>query len=191
MERDPEETMKEEATLRAAVLAGDEAAWRVLYERHFDGLFAYLFARAGRDTHRTEELVQECWLVAVRRIRRFDPGKGGFGTWLRGTADHALVNQRRTWARRLRLWQTHAPPAEPQVAPPHHEAGERVMLAMSVLPGPYQAVLRAKYEEQRPVADIAAEWGQTTKSVESLLTRARHAFREACMRLDATEPGEP
>jgi DNA-directed RNA polymerase specialized sigma24 family protein len=39
-------------------------------------------------------------------------------------------------------------------------------------------VLQAKYLDGRSVADIAAEWGESLKAVESLLTRARQAFRE-------------
>jgi RNA polymerase sigma-70 factor (ECF subfamily) len=43
----------------------------------------------------------------------------------------------------------------------------------------YEAVLRAKYLEGQSVADIAAGRGDSAKAVESLLTRARQAFREA------------
>jgi DNA-directed RNA polymerase specialized sigma24 family protein len=36
-----------------------------------------------------------------------------------------------------------------------------------------------KYLEGRSVADIAAERGESPKATESLLTRAREAFRQA------------
>jgi DNA-directed RNA polymerase specialized sigma24 family protein len=39
--------------------------------------------------------------------------------------------------------------------------------------------LRAKYLDGLSVPAIADQWGETPKSVESLLTRARQAFREA------------
>ena len=48
----------------------------------------------------------------------------------------------------------------------------------------HEAVLRAKYLEQHSVADIAAEWDETPKAVESLLSRARAAFREAYQLLE-------
>jgi RNA polymerase sigma-70 factor (ECF subfamily) len=47
------------------------------------------------------------------------------------------------------------------------------------LPARYEAVLRAKYLDGRSVADVAAAHGETAKAVESLLTRAREAFRQA------------
>jgi RNA polymerase sigma-70 factor (ECF subfamily) len=155
----------------------------VLYERHFDGLYGYLYVRAGRDASRTEELVQDCWMTAVRRIRAFDPARGPFHGWLRGIADRLLLNQRRRWARRQRIAADR--PAEPEpAAAAGSDGAERVALALTDLPEHYRAVLQAKYVDQRPVAEIAAASGQTLKAVESLLTRARAALREACARLD-------
>lgn len=181
---DAEGAEREERALRAAVLAGDEAAWHVLYDRHFDSVYAYVHARTGRDGHRTEEVVQECWTVAVRRIRAFDPAQGSFGDWLRGIAHRLLLNERRRWARRFRLREekgvTESPDAAPTVA-----TSECVAVALTSLPERYQDVLRAKYEECRPVADIAGDWGVSEKAVESLLSRARQAFREAWARLDS------
>ena len=43
----------------------------------------------------------------------------------------------------------------------------------------YEAVLRAKYLDLSSVEQIAAEWDQSAKAIESLLTRARTAFRVA------------
>jgi DNA-directed RNA polymerase specialized sigma24 family protein len=40
-------------------------------------------------------------------------------------------------------------------------------------------VLRAKYLDRRTVDEIAADQGLTPKAAESLLGRARQAFREA------------
>jgi RNA polymerase sigma-70 factor (ECF subfamily) len=47
------------------------------------------------------------------------------------------------------------------------------------LPDHYESVLRAKYLDGRSVAEIALQRGESEKAVESLLTRARAAFREA------------
>ena len=58
------------------------------------------------------------------------------------------------------------------------EQAERVARALAELPEHYEALLRAKYLDEQSVAEIAAEHGETCKAVESLLTRARQAFRE-------------
>ncbi|MCC6699557.1 MAG: RNA polymerase sigma factor [Candidatus Hydrogenedentes bacterium] len=176
---DMEHRTWEEQGLRAAVIAGDEAAWRALYETYFDSLFRYVHVRAGRDSQRTEEVVQECWMTAVRRIRSFDPARGDFGCWLRGIADRVLLGQTRRWARRLRLAQS-APGEPSRVAPAERlDLVDRVAWVLTSLPHSYEKVLRAKYERQQGVAEIAQEWGRSNKSVESLLSRARSAFRDA------------
>jgi RNA polymerase sigma-70 factor, ECF subfamily len=59
------------------------------------------------------------------------------------------------------------------------EQAEQVALALSRLPEHYETVLRAKYLDGLSVAAIAAERGESVKAVESLLTRAREAFRAA------------
>ena len=67
---------------------------------------------------------------------------------------------------------------DPAVA--EREQAERIAAALAGdLPERYEAALRMKYLDRRTVAEIAAEWGETEKAVESLLGRARAAFREA------------
>ena len=180
----PSDSADEERALRAAVLAGDEAAWRILYERNFDHLYAYLHCRTGREVQRTEEAAQECWLVAVRRIRSFDPERGSFEAWLRGIAEKVLMSQRRKWRREETRPGVPEPgdSVEPAVLPGGTEESldlaDGIALVMTELPSRYQAVLRAKYDEGLSLAEIAARWGETPKAVESLLGRARAAFRE-------------
>jgi RNA polymerase sigma-70 factor, ECF subfamily len=175
----------EERALRAAVLSGDEGAWRVLYERHFDALFAHVCARVGGDRDRAQEAVQDCWMTAVRRMRSFDPERGSFAKWLRGIADRVLLGQRRRWARRQRLAQGGPAASESTMADTPSEAAERVAWVLAELPENYAAVLRAKYEENQPVAEIAKSWGRSVKAVESLLSRARTAFRKHWADLDS------
>jgi len=183
-----DERFEQEAGLRRAVLAGDETAWTALYGRCFGPLFNYVHWRCGGNRTEAEEIVQEVWLIAVRRIRWFSPERAPFLVWLRGIADKTLLNHRRKWARRRRLQEGEgeglASPSNLQTAVAAEAAlvADEVAVAMGQLPERYQAVLRAKYGEQRAVSEIAAQWGATVKTVESLLTRARGAFREAYTR---------
>jgi RNA polymerase sigma-70 factor (ECF subfamily) len=59
------------------------------------------------------------------------------------------------------------------------DRAERVARAFAALPDHYEAVLRAKYFDRMTVDEIAAARSETPKAVESLLSRARQAFREA------------
>ena len=66
------------------------------------------------------------------------------------------------------------------------ERADRIARALAGLNERYEAVLKAKYLEQHSVADIAAAWNESPKAIESLLTRARQAFKEAYV-----EQGDP
>ncbi len=169
-----------DGALRRAVLAGDESAWRAWYDESFDALFAYVLWRCGGLRDAADEVVQETWLTAVRRVRRFDPAAGPFAAWLRGIAANLLRNRFRRARRRDALAPVAGRSTEPADAEAmRREQAERVAAALADLSARHEAVLRAKYLEGRAVADIAAEWKESPKAVESLLTRAREAFRAA------------
>jgi RNA polymerase sigma-70 factor (ECF subfamily) len=178
-----------ERGLRQAVLAGDERAWRQWYDESFAAVDAYVAWRCGGLRDLADEVVQETWLVAVRRIRDFDPDAGSFAGWLCGIAANvvrARLRQRAHARQRVRSLGG-ADDLSGTVTlsdVEREEEAERVACALDELPERYERALRAKYLEARSVAEIAAEWQETTKAVESLLTRARQAFREAYNRLD-------
>jgi RNA polymerase sigma-70 factor (ECF subfamily) len=96
-----------------------------------------------------------------------------------GIAANVLRNHLRARIRHRTRTQPLAQAPEPVAAPPEDGRAERVAVALAHLPERYERVLRAKYLDQRSVAEIAAAWGETDKTIESLLTRARQAFREA------------
>lgn len=179
-----DEQRADEAVLREAVLRGSEAAWRALYDRHFDALYGYVRWRLRGDAARADDVVQECWVTAVRRIRDFDADRAAFGTWLRGIADYTILNNARKWGRResfeSQLDETVA--ARPaQLA--NAVESECVSVALAALPEHYRDVICAKYRDGKSVVEIADGRGLSPKAIESLLTRARNAFRREYRRL--------
>jgi RNA polymerase sigma-70 factor (ECF subfamily) len=170
------ERIGRERVLRAAVLAGDCEAWRALYEEAFDGLDRYVQWRCSGLRSLAEEIVQETWLTAVRQIKRFDPEQGSFSGWLRGIAAKHLANAFRKRSIRLAGVSRNGIGQEHECRTKDENA-ERVALALASLPDHYEAVLRAKYLDGLSVIEIANERQETPKAIESLLTRAREAFR--------------
>jgi RNA polymerase sigma-70 factor, ECF subfamily len=174
-----------ERGLRSAVLAGDAQAWKTWYEECYRPLAAYVGWRCGGLRDMAEEIVQETWLTAVRRIRSFDPDRAEFAGWLRGIAANLLRNYLRSRARRLAAHLENGQQVSSksrEVDDERQEQAESVARALAELPEHYEAVLRAKYLEQRSVEQIADSWQQSPKAIESLLTRARQAFRDAYTR---------
>ena len=183
-----------EELLRGAVLAGDQRAWQTLYHETFDDLYGYVQWRCGGRRDWADEIVQETWLTAVRRIRRFDPRQGCFLAWLRGIAANVLRNHLRR-QRKLARWQPSAngrmiDGGRADTQEENRERAARVAAALDALSDREEAVLRAKYLEGRSVVQIAAAGGETIKAIESLLSRARQAFREV-YRTEGDEHAEP
>jgi RNA polymerase sigma-70 factor, ECF subfamily len=175
-----------ERALRDAVLAGDAAAWRRWYDAHFDRLAAYARWRCGGLVELSEDVLQETWFIAVRRLRTFDPARGAFFDWLCGIASNtarAAIRARCRQKKRNRPLTPNddRPANEPRAA---EDQAERVAAALAALPDHYEAVLRAKYLDRQTVEQIAAARGDTSKAVESLLSRSRQAFREAYEKTD-------
>src|SRR5262245_13229154 len=171
-----------ERAIREAVLDGDACAWRAWYDEHFAPLASYASWRCGGLADLTDDVIQETWLTAVRRLSAFDPARGPFRAWLCGIAGNAARNAvrgRRRQQRRSRPLDTTPEPAAGEPDPAAAVKAERVAVALAALPEQYEAVLRAKYLDRMSVDEIAAERGTTAKAVESLLSRARQAFREA------------
>lgn len=175
-----------ERTIRDAVLAGDADAWRRWYDAHFDRLANYVRWRCGGLRDLADDVVQETWLVAVRRLGRFDPAKGAFFDWLCGIASNAARSAIRSRCRQKSRARSLVPGDDAPAADPTDaiEKAERVAAALAALPDHYEAVLRAKYLDRRSVDDIATARGDSPKAVESLLSRARHAFREIYEKTD-------
>jgi RNA polymerase sigma-70 factor, ECF subfamily len=165
-----------ERARRDAVLAGDAAAWAAWVNEVFDGVAGYVRWRCGGNAELADDAVQDTWLTAARRLGDFDPDRGPFAGWVCGIAANVVRNHLRAKVRRTeRTRPLSSEPAQPEAG----ERSELVAVALAALTERYEGVLRAKYLDGRSVAEIAAAWGESEKAIESLLTRARQAFREA------------
>jgi len=168
---------EDERRLHRAVLAGDERAWRTLYDATFAGLDAYVVWRCAGLRDLADDVVQETWLTAVRRMRDFDPQRGPLLAWLRGIAANVLRGQFRRKMPQPLVGDDH--PARADIDGERREEAEQIASALATLPEHYEAALRAKYLDGLSVAAIAADRAESPKAVESLLSRAREAFRAA------------
>jgi RNA polymerase sigma-70 factor (ECF subfamily) len=60
---------------------GDEAAFLLLYERHRDGLYRFLYRLLG-SAELAEDLTHDCFLSLIRQPERFDPKRASLRTYL-------------------------------------------------------------------------------------------------------------
>jgi len=78
--------------------SGDGEAFRELVERHSRPLFRLAFRMTGSESD-AEDVVQETFLKAYRRLSRFD-GRASFGTWLHRIAANCALDIVRARRRR-------------------------------------------------------------------------------------------
>jgi len=181
-----------DADLIRAVQAGNAAALAVLYRRHLPAVWRFAFARLRGDTATVEDVVSETFLAAVRRIDRLRPEGGSLAGWLIGIARHKIGDVHR---RRARVRSGGAAEAQTESAPAKDagdpaaplEAAEtrtRVAEVLDALPEDQRMALEWKYLDKLSVRDIAHRLGRTEKAAETILYRARKAFRETYDRRD-------
>jgi RNA polymerase sigma-70 factor (ECF subfamily) len=78
-------------------LSGDETAYRILYERHSSLIYrlAYSLLQNRQDA---EEVLQDSFEYAFRKLANFDDQKSAFTTWLyRITVSRCRNKRRRKW----------------------------------------------------------------------------------------------
>jgi RNA polymerase sigma-70 factor (ECF subfamily) len=90
-----------ERALVARGQAGDRAAFGQLYQRHVDGVYAYIALRV-RDAGLAEDLTQDVFLSAWRSLASFT-WQGSLAPWLMRIAHNRIANHWRTQGRRPEL----------------------------------------------------------------------------------------
>ena len=158
----------------SAAQTGSEQAWRQLFERHFDGLYRFCVALAGGRYDLAEELTQQVFVIAARRIYRFDASRATFRAWLFGIAKNRHMAMQTSEQRRKRHEESSAKGSPEAVT--HIEPDLWVHEALARLPSHYRVVLEAKYLRGLSMKEIAADSGASIEAIESLLRRARSGF---------------
>jgi len=164
----------EDRELISRVAAGDEAAFRQLYERYGDRVFRYALTLV-RNLHLAEEVVQET-MVAIWRGAGSFKGGSRVSTWIFGIARnqaHALL-RREVRGERV--------PEESLTLPDPAEAVERedrVLSALAKLPPDQREVVVLAFYEGLSYREIARLLGVLEGTVKSRMHFAKRKLREA------------
>jgi RNA polymerase sigma-70 factor (ECF subfamily) len=178
------------------LLKGDESAFRDVFDRFFPRLYRYVMARVGGDSDEAKEIVQLTFCKAFERIDSYR-GEASLYSWMCRICHNTLVDHARKRQKDLLNVPLHdveatlheiadaicAPPEQPEYAATQRNLRQLIQATLDRLPARYGDVLEWKYVEGLTVAEIAAKLAVGPKAAESLLTRARVAFREAIVAL--------
>ena len=180
-----------ERELVRRMLGGDEGAFDEFFADYFPRLFRFAVLRL-RDPDAAEDIVQTSIIAAMRHLRTWR-GEASLFTWLCTICRREIAAwQKRTSRRVIVSIQDNDPSlraaldsigaaaaAAPDARLARADTGRIVQLALDHLPPRYSRALEWKYLEELSVDDIAGRLQCTPKAAESLLTRARDAFRDA------------
>jgi RNA polymerase sigma-70 factor (ECF subfamily) len=181
----------EDLTLVERMLAGDEDAFETFGERYFKALYRFVSARLQGDRELTREIVQTAVTKALGKLATYR-GEASLLTWLCSCCrNEILMHLRRRQSAPAFVELTEEPETgrDPEVVLLSRERAQRVHMALDMIPAHYARALEWKYVDGFAVNDIAGRLGVQPKAAESLLTRARQAFRTRYEKLKEPDHG--
>ncbi|MDR1613206.1 MAG: sigma-70 family RNA polymerase sigma factor [Planctomycetota bacterium] len=181
------------AKLLALIAKGDEKALEEFYEIYFSRLYRFVFYRVGRDHHHAEEVIHDTFIEAVEKAEQYNPSRGSVESWLitlsrnRIRSNNALMirphEYEKSWSMvdgELENFFTDFDKGNmPEASLESEYLRDLVGAVMGSIPQNYSKLLEMKYISNLSVRDISISVHKTEKAVESQLTRARIAFRDA------------
>jgi len=168
----------------------DDDTPETVFDRHFDDVYRYVAFRLAPDHQAAQDVTQEVFLAALEHWSSFR-GDGPVLSWLRGVARHKVADRLRRNSEREYPTDTQA--LSQLTARGDAEPERRATLlarALAALSDEQVELLEEKYVAGWSVRQIAARCGRTEKAVESALSRARAAFKDAYLRWQALEEDE-
>jgi RNA polymerase sigma-70 factor (ECF subfamily) len=169
-----------EESLVEAAIAGDVAAFAVLYDRHLERVYRHVYYGTGNRAD-AEDLTQQVFLQAWQGMARFRRTGAPFIAWLLTIAHNLVVNARARGGRARPL--DREPASEARWADPEALAlarhdGDRVRQAIARLKPEQQRVIVLRFVERLDCAAIAAALGKSEGNVRVIQYRALVALRE-------------
>jgi RNA polymerase sigma-70 factor (ECF subfamily) len=184
---------QQEQALVRRMLAGEERAFTAFFEGYFARLYRFALPRLNADAQATREVVQSTLTKAMRRLADFR-GEAALFTWLCQICRREVVDYLRAHKRysdrvvliedspdlRAAIDSIEAPEEfDLALTYSREDLGRMVRTVLDRLPPRYGDALEWKYVEGRSVEEIGARLGIGHTAAQSLLARAREAFRQA------------
>ena len=166
-----------------AARSGDEGAFGELYERYGGRIFAYVL-NIVRDHGRAEDIVQDVFVSALRRMRSSDRAIS-FKPWIYEIAKNACIDELRRVARTREVSIEQGSGEQLASAEPSPDSSFERGQQLAILNGAFRGLSERQHKvmvlrelEGLSYAEIAARTGMTLHMVESTLLRARRRLSQ-------------
>ena len=182
--------IREDQALVRRLLQGDERAFERLFEDYFGSLYRFALTRLDFDEALAQEMAQSTLLKMIEKLETYR-GEAALFSWLCSICYHEITAHFRRQKRlppQVELFED-APEIKavldalatgdlsPEDELRRKEVSRLVHLTLDHLPPRYGRALEWKYFEGLSVAEIGSRLEVTAKAAESIMTRARLAFR--------------
>lgn len=176
------------------LLDGEEAAFQAFFEAMYPALYRFALARLDGKQDAAEDVAQTTLLRAIGKLQTYR-GEASLLTWLCTFCRHEIFAYAKAHRHvskvvpiddapeiRAALESLHAGEnADPHLALDRQQQASLIQRVLDQLPPHYGSVLEWKYVDELPVQEIAERLGIRLRAAESLLARARRAFRDALL----------
>ena len=177
------------------VLAGDQDSFRLLVERHSRNLFRLAYRMTGNE-HDAEEVVQETFLRAYRKLGQFE-ARANFSTWLHRVGVNCALDHLRQRDRREKQFPTvqrleedaqgqpdavaSVPATDPTAERLVHSAElrEKLQSALRELTHHERTAFVLRHFEGLPIQEIGRILGLRTSATKNTVFRAVKKLRQA------------
>ena len=189
---------EEDKQLVRRLLAGDERSFEQFFGRYSQLLAAFVLRRTQLDRAAVEDVVQNAMIRAMNSLAQYR-AEASLLTWMCQIARSELADQQRREQRRPKLASYDTDAALGELVAQTASAGaasgtalaggvrsEAVWQTLGSLPERQARALELKYGDDLSVEEIAVQMGMTVTAAQSLLARARGAFRDAWAQLNTS-----
>ena len=193
-----------EKELISRMLAGDERAFNTFFTNYFPRVYRFALPRLGGDVEATKDVVQATMTKVIRNVADYR-GEAAMFTWICQICRRQIVDYLRAHRRhadrvvpiddslevRAAMESIEAPAEnEPGNSYSRAETRQLIQTVLDRLPARYGDVLEWKYVEGHSVEEIGERLGVGQTAAQSMLARARTAFRDALETVFGAETNE-
>ena len=171
----------EDAALAVRASRGDVTAFGLLYDRHVDAIYRYVYYRV-RDDAEAEDLTSDVFMRALKAMPRYEP-RQAFLAWLYRIARNAVIDKLRRGKRQVSFEDALEHPMPEHIIEPDTELvarleGDALRVAMAKLTPLQQEVLVLRFLEGYTTNEIAKIVGKREGTVRGIQFRAIGALRQ-------------
>jgi len=182
-------TTSDDALIRRAQ-ALDPGALAELYDRHFDGIYRYLFTRLRHQAD-AEDFTEQVFLKMVDSIQRYRPRGVAFSSWLYRIAHNLLVDRyRRAGREAVELTERvrdARPQADPATLAQNSEDRRHLVAALRRLTPEQQRVITMRFIDNLSVDEIARLMRRRPGAIHSMQHRALASLYRFLMEREQVE----